>query len=322
MDELTIESSLSLQRIIMYPSFMAKMFLFPILQMIWPRAYMVNYPLMVERLASLMLVAGLIVMIVQAKRLGRVVSNYILFIFIHLIVIIIWLIAGVAHFIQGIPRILLLDYFCFIPLISFVLWGIISKITFGRKSRGFIAMIILIVAASSINMKASLHPPEAGVRREAMQAGMLLKSLWGREIVGSKDKALMEWITRGDNDMLFEADIFQLFIPDNIRYDREKKICRNEEGRNVFVTKDNPSIFDSSVYSLQNMLKEDNIRVVVANSEEAKEKIGQIMEHAVAFGDYDVYAFAQDKDLLTIIKDMAGQLPVPWLGRESPPDDY
>jgi len=299
-------------------SLLSKIFIFPILQLIWPRTRLIGYPLMVERITFYIFLAGLIILTIQLKKKKKKEAfNYFVFIISVLVVTIITKVAFIRSYVN-LPRYLLVDFFCFIPFLSFILYEIISKVIVRRDFVQFTIIIIIITIFSWVNILASVHPPKSQMRKQTMQLGILLRSLWHNRNMSEKDLVLMEERVEADNfSLAIEPYMFQIFNPDNIKYDREWKPIINKEGIMICDTSDNPSLFEMSINSLQNYLRENNFRIVIVRTEGAKEKVSKIMEHTATIGEYNIYIFPQDKHLGKHIREKSKELPAPWLGRET-----
>lgn len=305
-----------LEKIITYPSLLAKMFIYPLLQLLWPRAFIRGYSVIVEKIIPPMFLVAMIWLVIKAKMMGRVIFNYTLFIIGILTVNVMLTIVGIDTVTFPEPRQLFVNLFCFIPLVSFGLYVFISK-TVAKK--GLIQLIIIAVIIgiiSSVSVLASLHPPKSQMRKQAIQICMLLKSLWGQGEIGARDNVLLEQRREASNYSLFvEAYMIQA-LGFNIKYDRIWAPIINEDHTVSCDTKNNPSVFEKPSGYLREYLKENNIRVVIVHSPYVIEKVERMMEHVCIIGEYNIYVFPEDVKLIKDIRNRTKYLSSPWVGRE------
>ena len=311
----SVPSSLS-YRLFVYPSLLAKMFIFPILQLFWPKAKIIDYPLIIEQVMPFILVFSVICWICYAKRLGRLIFDYTLIVVGLLTVNIMLAIIGVDTVCVPLPRLHFTNLFLFSPIVSFMLYRIIEYIFIKKRSFKFVSILFLIGVISIVNILASLNSPKSQMRTEAIQLGVLLRELYLEEKVNKSDNILLEQRVEAENfSLAIEVYMLQIFAPERILFDREWKPVTREDAVMVCTTKDNPSVFEGSIEAIQDYLRENNFRMVIVRTDQAKEKIESIMESTVNIGEYHIYAWPDDKRLMKYVRAKSKQLPTPWLGR-------
>lgn len=163
---------------------------------------------------------------------------------------------------------------------------------------------------------ASTRPPKSQMRREAIQLGMLLRSLYSEGKINSKDNILLEQrVEANNNSLAIEPHMLQIFAPGKILFDREWKPILRENNIYICTAEHNPSLFEGSIYKIQDYLQEKKCRLAIVRTDKVRTKIERIMEYVVNIGEYHIYVFPQDKELMRYIRDESKQLPIPWLGR-------
>ena len=121
----SIPDSLS-ARLMMHPCLLAKMFIFPILQLFRPSPKIALYPLEIEQLIFAIFVIAVVWWLYRAKRLGGLIFDYTLIVVTLLLVNIMLAIIGVDTVCVQAPRQFIANLFLFLPIASFVLYNIIA----------------------------------------------------------------------------------------------------------------------------------------------------------------------------------------------------
>lgn len=253
-----------------------------------------------------------IIMMFMPKRLGRIGLNYVYFVLSGFIIFIISALIQTGYSPYTPQRALVLFLCLFLPVASF---GIASLLAKFKNRVVYLFIILLFIVSSSINALASFKPPESEIRKEALQVGLLLRSIWRHHDISAKDKVILEEMADAkDNRVSIECYTLRLFNPDRIISDRKWKFAKKNRIWTC-ISDNNPSTFDLPEEALHTYLRKENFRIAIVHSDMVEEKISKIMTYALNIGEYKFYLFPEDRDLSDIIKFRTKHLPVPLLGR-------
>ncbi|MBU1134807.1 MAG: glycosyltransferase family 39 protein [Candidatus Omnitrophica bacterium] len=251
-------------------------------------------------------------MLFLPKRTGRLGWHYLIFVSFGFLVFIISALIQTGYDIHHAQAPLLLYLIAFLPMASFGIVYLLSKL---KKKAQYTCIFFLVIMFAVINVPSSFNPPKSELRKQAIQTGLILRLLWQKGDMLPEDRVVLEErVDVADNKLSVECYMLRVFDPRRIISDREWKfVAKNETW--TCTAEDNPSTLDLPSDALKAFLRKNGFRIVVVHSDKAAEKLSEIMTQVLKIEEYKFYLFPEDKDLANVIKSRAKQIPSPWLGR-------
>lgn len=247
---------------------------------------------------------------IRIFRSGKAISDLIIFTFIPYIILMGLFVFGLRG--SWTEKSTAITSLLLLPFCGFAMCSLLSarsqqfQITIASLLIGI--SIWFNIAQNAYNPRHSL--PYAGIERSyARQCAMILRSLYRAKELKVGDKVLLEQPLTGLN--IFEGYFIRVIAPDHVVWDRTPDYRFKD--RQVYLnTENNPSNLELPVAALNSCLKEENIRIVVAVSEQARLKLAEIMDRVVTVDGYDFYVRKEDKDLASDIKKQHAEVTANW----------
>jgi hypothetical protein len=144
---------------------------------------------------------------------------------------------------------------------------------------------------------------------DSITVGHVIRDLYDKgQLLSSQDYVVLEersGRSPAEQAKLWDSSGIRFFKPDGILFDRKRIYELGSGGgveRQYLVLNGNPSLFDSDLPSLLDILDDKRVKIIIIITEERAKKVSEIMEKVGELGEYKVFVRNLDKDQKNKIK--------------------